>query len=97
MYIKAVLQEHTLPYESETLSPEQALNEYIMTSLRTMWGCDLKLVEERWGAGQASRLLGEAEQFILRDWLRAEESKLILTVTGKLFADRIASELFIIT
>lgn len=39
LYVKA-LQQGNLPYTAELLTLENHINEYIMTSLRTCWGCD---------------------------------------------------------
>jgi oxygen-independent coproporphyrinogen-3 oxidase len=39
-YIASVLGENTVPAEVELLSEINRLNEYIMTSLRTIWGLD---------------------------------------------------------
>ena len=35
------IQNNKIPFEEEVLTPVQRLNEYMMTSLRTIWGCDL--------------------------------------------------------
>ncbi len=36
-------------FELELISPEMAYEEYVMTSLRTCWGCDLERVRTQWG------------------------------------------------
>ena len=46
-YIKA-LQSGKTTFEKEVLSSEQQYNEYILTALRTKWGCDLNKIEN-WG------------------------------------------------
>ncbi|MFT3845664.1 MAG: radical SAM family heme chaperone HemW [Lacibacter sp.] len=92
-YIQS-LQQNNIPIEKEELTSTQKLNEYIMTSLRLMEGCDLNKVKEAFGNEQADQLKKEALSFILKDWLKEESDHLILTREGKLFADRIASDLF---
>lgn len=92
-YIQS-LQQNNIPIEKEELTSTQKLNEYIMTSLRLMEGCDLNKVKEAFGNEQADQLKKEALSFILKDWLKEENDHLILTREGKLFADRIASDLF---
>ena len=37
-------------YEEETLTPVQKYNEYVMTSLRTMWGCDSNKINKDFGS-----------------------------------------------
>ena len=57
-YIKAI-QAGRVPYEREVLTAADQLNEYIMTSLRTMWGLDLEVVETRFGACYRQELASE--------------------------------------
>ncbi|TWI83414.1 oxygen-independent coproporphyrinogen-3 oxidase [Lacibacter cauensis] len=92
-YIQA-LQQHTIPFEKEELTKEQQLNEYIMTSLRLMEGCDLHYVEQRFGIAAANRIRTEAVAFVSKGLLTAANDHLILTQPGKLFADSIAADLF---
>jgi oxygen-independent coproporphyrinogen-3 oxidase len=76
------------------LTPDMQLNEYIMTSLRTMEGCDLAYVADIWGQEESERLLRDSEKFIRQGHIRKEGSALILTQQGQLFADGMASGLF---
>ncbi|MBX9781824.1 MAG: radical SAM family heme chaperone HemW [Chitinophagaceae bacterium] len=92
-YIQA-LQQNEIPFEKEELTTTQQLNEYIMTSLRLMEGCDLSWVEEKFGADKKETLLLEAARFIHLQWMKEQKHHLILTKEGKLFADKIAGELF---
>jgi len=80
----------------EELDEYDRFNEYIMTSLRTMWGTDLDKVKNDFGKLFLADTLKNIEPFIQRDWLKHENNKLVLTLDGKLFADYIASELFLI-
>jgi oxygen-independent coproporphyrinogen-3 oxidase len=91
-YIQSINQ-NTIPAEKEVLSETDRLNEYIMTSLRTMWGLDLDKLNGI-AAGSSPELLKSAREFFERQWTRQEENKIHLTQTGKLYADHIASELF---
>lgn len=95
LYIKGLLGENRIPHEQETLTPEQHLNEYIMTSLRTMWGCDLDKVTREWHGDYARQVLNDAALFIDKGQLLHNGSTLVLTHRGKLFADYIAGELFV--
>jgi oxygen-independent coproporphyrinogen-3 oxidase len=82
-------------FEEETLTAEQKYNEYVMTSLRTMWGCELerKIYELR--ITNYELIKPRADAFVLEGLLRKHDGVYFLTDEGKLFADRIASELFI--
>ena len=95
LYAKGVLQEHKLVYEEEQLSSLAHLNEYIMTSLRTMWGCDLGRIAREWDSTCATTIEKGSHIFQEKKWVRQDGHKLLLTNDGKLFADRIAAELFV--
>jgi oxygen-independent coproporphyrinogen-3 oxidase len=82
-----------LLFEKEVLTPVQQLNEYIMISLRTMEGCDLRVVSERWGITEAQKLQKQAARYVREGMIKAGEG-LVLTREGKLLADGIAAELF---
>ncbi len=83
--------------EREVLTWEDRINEYMMTSLRTMWGIDRHIVEQRFGKEQMSDLLKLAERYIQSGHLNYDEQHLRLSEKGKQLADRIASELFVIS
>lgn len=94
-YIDA-LEKGSIPCETEILTPNQLYDEYLMTSLRTMWGCDLQEITRRWGGQRASLLEAQAEKYISGDLMQKTGRKLVLTNKGKLLADGIASDLFIV-
>ncbi len=94
-YAKSILKERKLPYEEEKLTPAQHLNEYIMTSLRTMWGCDLDRIEKEWDASSADMVEKSSHLFQEKNWVTQQGRTLVLTNAGKLFADNIAAELFV--
>jgi oxygen-independent coproporphyrinogen III oxidase len=94
LYLKSILQEKKLDYEEEILTNTQRLNEYLMTSLRTMWGIDVSTVEKNWGSDILKKLLNNSKPFENKNWLEMRKDNLTLTNTGKLFADYIASSLF---
>ena len=80
----------------EELDIYDRFNEYIMTSLRTMWGTDLQKIGNEFGKIFLEDTLKNIVPFLQRDWLKNENNRLILTPDGKLFADYIASELFLL-
>ncbi len=91
----ASIENDIIACDKETLTPEQVFNEYVMTSLRTMWGCDLEKVRTSWGDSWMSDLEKSASQF-LNNGLMAEKNRcLVLTRKGKYFADGIAADLFV--
>ncbi|HTB26646.1 MAG TPA: radical SAM family heme chaperone HemW [Puia sp.] len=93
IYIKS-LREGKLNMESENLLPRDLLNEYIMTSLRTMEGLDLQKVSKQFGYEKSLSLENSARKYIESEKIERKKEKLVLTNSGKLFADGIASSLF---
>ena len=88
-------------YEEETLTPVQKYNEYIMTSLRTMWGCDSKKIisdfpelTDRKGLTLTDFFRKQARLLIEKELLFESAGIYYLTETGKFFADGVAADLF---
>ncbi|MGZ4035762.1 MAG: radical SAM family heme chaperone HemW [Bacteroidia bacterium] len=96
LYIRS-LEEGELNFEKEVLTTGQRYNEYILTSLRTIWGTDLNYIEQQFGKDYYNYCLNEAEKYIRSENMLNEENKLFLTDKGKLLADKISSDLFFIT
>ncbi len=92
-YIQSIAN-HELCFEIETLKTVDLLNEYIMTSLRTMEGLDLLHITRAFGPARGNLLEKNAAHFIAEDQMKKEDEKLVLTSKGKLFADGIAGALF---
>ena len=81
--------------EEEILSAEQKYNEYVMTSLRTMWGCDLKKINYELRITNYELIRKRAASIVQQGLLTEQAGVYFLTDEGKLFADRIAAELFL--
>jgi len=86
-----------IPAETEILSTENRINEYIMTSLRTSKGMNLQLLSEKFGSDYSNEIYNGLESFLGKDWININGQLVTLTRDGKLFADHIASELFLST
>ncbi|WP_461788417.1 radical SAM family heme chaperone HemW [Pedobacter sp.] len=84
----------SLPEEVEFLTPEDRFNEYIMTSLRTMWGINLQEITSKFGSNFADQTKKQIEPFMAKGQLIHDNGSIKLTHTGKLFADGIAAALF---
>lgn len=93
LYIRALLAKQ-LPFEMESLTPVQRLNEVIMTSLRTSDGIRLERISAQFGTGIAERVLALAGAFIKANKILMEDGSLRLSSEGKLLADGIAAALF---
>jgi oxygen-independent coproporphyrinogen-3 oxidase len=92
-YIKS-LDQNIIPFEKEILTQTQKLNEYIMTSLRTIEGMDLKYIEENFSENERTRIENILQNELKKEQFTKEGNRIILTDEGKLFGDAISVKLF---
>lgn len=81
-------------YESERLSKTQRFNEFVMTSVRTMWGINLSDAKRLFGHDLSDYLEKQTRPFIQKGQMIFSNGAFQLTDRGKFFADGIASDLF---
>ncbi|MCD4732066.1 MAG: radical SAM family heme chaperone HemW [Bacteroidales bacterium] len=93
-YISLVIS-GSLPKEIEELSINQKYNEYILTSLRTIWGCDGNYILKQFGVSHLGDFKRDIEKYIIDNKVYVENHQYYLTDSGKLFADGIAADLFL--
>ena len=95
LYINS-LEEGVVPFELEMLTPTQQVNEYIMTSLRTLEGISIAEIFKRVGKEKTDHLVNSTNRWILLGHIEKDNSEqfIRLTTKGKLLADGIAADLF---
>jgi oxygen-independent coproporphyrinogen III oxidase len=93
-YIKAV-DSGSLLFEREELDKKTRFNEYIMTSLRTMWGIDLDYVEKAFDKEGYDYVVNLSGKMIDYGLMKQENKTLVLTNQGKMISDNIISELML--
>ena len=84
-----------LNFEKEVLTDSNLYNEYLMTNLRTMWGIDVCLLEEKypvWWRNTKKIMDGYLERGLM---ISVGGGGLRLTEQGWLLSDRIFTELFV--
>jgi len=95
IYIKTI-QRGRIPATFDYLSRANRINERILMGLRTKWGCDLFRIKDDFGLD----ILEENRTYIQKleneGLISLNKGILILNTPGKLFADKIASDLFVI-
>jgi oxygen-independent coproporphyrinogen-3 oxidase len=90
-YVKAI--NSGIPYyESEELDTKARFNEYIMTSLRTMWGIDLEYVEKTFEKEGYDYVVNLSAKFRDYGLMKQDKKNLVLTNQGKMISDNIISE-----
>lgn len=91
-YTEALLKGQTV-YEKEILTPENKINEYLMTALRTKWGIQPSVISN---AGfDADSIISELEKLSEEGKTEKFEDRYRLTALGKCYADAIAASLFV--
>jgi oxygen-independent coproporphyrinogen III oxidase len=95
-YVKA-LEQNKLAFEKEQLSTKDKINEYILTSLRTIWGSNLRYLTDNHNYDLIAAQSAYLENIQKQGLIDISTTLLKLTRKGKLVADQIASDLFITT
>jgi len=82
-------------FEREELDSKTRFNEYIMTSLRTMWGIDLEYIEKIYEKEGYDYVINLANKFKDYGLMKQDKKTLILTNQGMMISDNIISEFMI--
>ncbi len=94
-YIKA-LNENLPYYEIESLNTNENYNEFLLLGLRTKWGVDLDVLNLKFGATYLEKFCTEIKPYQAKGLIKIEDNKIKLSQSGKLLADAIMSDLFIV-
>lgn len=92
-YIQQI-EEGIIPAEKERLSEKQRYNDYVLTTLRTIWGINIDFVKSHFSNDFESFLIHSAQIWIDSEHILKNEDVLTLSQKGKLMADHIAADLF---
>jgi oxygen-independent coproporphyrinogen-3 oxidase len=96
IYVKAITAGR-IPADVEILTREDRINEYLLTTLRTSWGCNLHYLKNEFNYDLIkinAPYINSLEHNSLIEINKGEVLK--LTRAGKLLADKIASDLFLL-
>jgi len=94
LYLRSIQQEK-VPSTMEVLSREDKINEYLLTSLRTSWGADLKILREQYSWDIINENWDYVQILQSKGLIAIEDNILRLTRQGRFLADKIASDLFV--
>ncbi|GEO06605.1 coproporphyrinogen III oxidase [Adhaeribacter aerolatus] len=90
----AALAQNELAFEREALTLTDQANEYLLTSLRTSWGCDLNHLRTL-GVDLPTQQKEYLNELLRKEYIRIQDEVLYLTNKGKLLADQITLDLFL--
>lgn len=94
LYLKAI-KLGQVPYEVETLTKENKINEYVFTTLRTHMGCNFEKIKKDFEFDFLSTHSKYIEKLLFNKLAVLENNVLRLTFKGKLLADQIALDLMV--
>ena len=94
LYIKYISEKSNEYFEKEILTEKERFNEYILTSLRTIWGIDLNYLKINFDSDFVNNFLRQIKNYIQQDLIFVKDTTYSLTEKGKLLADKISSDLF---
>jgi oxygen-independent coproporphyrinogen-3 oxidase len=92
-YIEAMNAEAPF-FEREILSKADRYNDYILTSLRTVWGADLRYINEHMGPSFYDFIIRNLKPQIENGYLTREDERIYLTRKGKFIENTIIEKLF---
>ncbi len=92
-YLKKI-KANELASECEILSITDKFNEYVMTSIRTIFGTNTNKIKQDFGDDFLQHFMLEISPFIDNNWISKNENIYTLTDAGKLFCDYITANLF---
>ena len=93
LYVKSITQ-GKIPCQVEVLTTANRINEYLFTTLRTVWGCDLKYLLKQFSYDLLKENQQALDTLLNHELVVITNDILMLTQKGKLLADKIASDLF---
>lgn len=95
IYLREMKQKK-IPFQKEILTKTDFINEYVMTSLRTSEGCDLTFLHKKYDYDLKKTQNKTLEKMRRSKLIIEENEKIKLSKKGKLLADHIAAELFLV-
>jgi oxygen-independent coproporphyrinogen-3 oxidase len=95
LYMKSI-NNGNIPFEIEILTPENKINEYIFTSLRTKEGCNLEVLTSIHMYNLKEQNSQYLNKILEEEYAKLSNDHIVLSRKGKLLADKIASDLFLL-
>lgn len=95
LYVRSIT-EKKIPSVTEVLKRSDQINEYILTSLRTCEGCDLQKLKQDFNYDLITEHGKYISELQNRNLISLQPPRMKLTEAGRLLADKISSDLFLI-
>ena len=85
-----------VPCEKEIINENMDFDEYVLTSMRTMWGIDLSWMKDHFAAQKIDDLVDTLEKWEKTGYVRKKADHYFLTDKGILLSDKILAECMIV-
>ncbi|MGM0497347.1 MAG: radical SAM family heme chaperone HemW [Bacteroidota bacterium] len=92
-YVQEV-EQGNVPLTEEKLTPRDRFNEYLMISLRTKWGVDLKELNAYFKPFMDNEFTKKANNYLNLGLMRQAENRIYLSDEGKFLSDSIIMDFF---
>jgi len=93
-YLKAI-QEGKLAGDYEVLSLTDQFNDYLITSLRTIWGLDKAVIEKEFGKEMLDYFNNSIQRLLTSGVIEERDNRVYITKKGIFISDSIIEELFL--
>lgn len=93
IYIRAIEAGQPV-FEKEVLSENDKFNEYVLTSLRTMWGCNLSEIKEKFGEKKYAFFIKKIQPYLSQHFIDKTKDTITLSKSGQFISDKIIRDLF---
>jgi oxygen-independent coproporphyrinogen III oxidase len=90
------IERNELPQTIELLTPFERFNEHLLIGFRTIWGCDLEVLKSFCNLRDFQQLVHRLKKLEQEKLIYFQRNKFFTTEEGKKFADKLASDLFIV-
>jgi len=89
------LESNFINFEVEELSEKERFNEYILTSLRTIWGVDIAYIKNTFPQKYCSIFIAKMEEYVRQGHAVQNDASISLTNKAMFISDSIISDVFI--
>ncbi|MBP7507052.1 MAG: radical SAM family heme chaperone HemW [Prolixibacteraceae bacterium] len=79
-------------FEKEKLSDNDKFNDYILTSLRTIWGIDLNFISDNYGEEYLNHVIKILGKYIDSEYIEKVDNIIKLTKKGFFISDKVISD-----
>mgnify|MGYP000626430052 CR=1 FL=1 len=94
---KKMIRNGSVALESEALSPTDMVNDYILTSLRTIWGLDVDFIEKKLGFKALNNFLKAVEKYEKLGFIKVNRNEITIKPQYFLLSDGIIADLLFVT